>query len=120
MSVDRKRRESFRRDTVLVHVGTHETGIQGQERLAADALELPVRRSRERARDGVALDVSHALHAAHRDHVVNAAGDCDIGHARGGSAGGARRFDRHGFDAGQTRIVRDQSAELLLIRENSR
>ncbi len=90
-----------------------------KKRLAANPFELPIRRRRERARDGVALDVRHALDAADRDGIVNAAGDGLIADAHRGASGGASSFDGHGFDSGEARVVRDQAAELLLLRENS-
>ena len=79
MRRDGKRREALGGDVVLRHVGAHQRRVQRQERLAANAFELPIRGRRERARDGVALDVRHALDAADRDGIVNAAGDGLIG-----------------------------------------
>ena len=66
---DRERREPLGADTVLFHVHAHQRRVQRQERLAANAFELPIGRRRQRARDVVAADVRHALDAADRDGI---------------------------------------------------
>jgi hypothetical protein len=120
MRRDRERCEPLRSHTIFVHVSAHECGVQRQERFAADALELPIGRRGERARDFVALDVSHAFHTADGDDIVNPAGDDLVSHAHRGTAGRAGGFDRHGLDSRETRVVCDQPAELLLLREHAR
>ena len=79
-----------------------------------------VRGRRERARDGVSIDVRHLLDAADDHDLVRAARDRDVAGARGRAARRARGLDRQRLDAREAGVVRDQAAELLLLGEHAR
>ena len=119
MRRDGERREALGRHAVSVHVRAHQRCIQRQERFAADAFELPVRRRGERAGDGIALDVRHALDAANGDGIVNAARDGLVSDADRGAPRGTRGFDGHCFDSREPGVVGDQPAELLLLGKDA-
>ena len=105
---------------VLRHIDAHELRVEREERFAVATLELLIGRGRESARDGVAIDVGHALETADDDDVVHSARDREIADPRRRPARRTCGFDRDRFDAAQARVVGDQPAELALIAEHAR